>query len=127
MSKWIFITSFFITSCQGTPYVQGKRLYQQHCESCHMEDGSGLSALIPDLKTSTLLDAPELICLVYTGKKDSIVSGSTYLLREMPSFKHLSATELTNIVNYIRHQWQRPFQEQSILETQEGLQGCNPN
>lgn len=105
--------------------MQGKRLYQLHCETCHMEDGSGLSALIPDLKKSTFVDSPEFICLVYSGKKDSVFSGSTYLIREMPSFKHLSATELNNIINYIRYQWRQPFQEQTILETQEELKKCN--
>ena len=50
-----FLTISVIFSCNDSPYMQGKRLYLANCANCHMEDGSGLSALIPSIQKSVYL------------------------------------------------------------------------
>jgi len=127
MNNWLFFIFLFLFSCHDTPYVQGKRLYQSQCAHCHMDDGSGLSNLIPDLKKSTLTRQPEFVCLLVNGKKDSIISGDTYILKEMPSFRHLSTTEMTNIINYINHAWFDHFREKTITETSQEAKSCLNN
>jgi len=49
---------------------------------------------------------------------------STYLLKEMPSFSHLSATEVTNIINFINYKWQPSFKEITILDVEQALKTC---
>lgn len=111
-------------SCNESPYMQGKRLYTARCANCHMEDGSGLSKLIPSLTVSTLLGDPSMACLIAHGLRDTIYRDSVYLPREMPAFSGLSSTEVTNIINFINHKWHKPFRETTILEVEEALKNC---
>lgn len=116
---------FFITGCSETPYIQGNRLYTQHCQNCHMVDGTGLSNLIPALNTSQHLGQAAVSCIIKNGMRDTIWKDATYLLKEMPSFKFLSATEVANIVNYINHKWNKDFKEFTIIDIQTALDNCN--
>ncbi|MBK8620845.1 MAG: cytochrome c [Saprospiraceae bacterium] len=124
MNKICFLALILLASCQDTPYQQGKRLYTANCANCHMDDGSGLSKMIPALSTSTLTYSPEFVCLLYTGKNDTIFEGSSFLVKEMPSFKQLSSTEVTNIINYVNHSFLKEFKEKTILETTNDLKNC---
>jgi hypothetical protein len=89
-----------------------------------MEDGSGLANMIPALQSSRITYSPEVVCLLYNGKQDTIFEGQTFLVKEMPSFRHLSATEITNIINYVNHRFLPDFREKSIKSVEEELTGC---
>jgi hypothetical protein len=89
-----------------------------------MEDGSGLSTLIPSLQKSSYLSKPEVACILRNGLRDTIFKDSTFLLREMPSFKKFSATEITNIVNFVNHTWSSNFKETTITEIENVLKTC---
>lgn len=118
----IFLTT--VIACNSSPYMQGKRLYTAKCQNCHMEDGSGLAALIPPLNSSILLGKPQMACILKNGIRDTIFKDSTFLLREMPAFTSFSATEVTNIVNFINHSWKPDFREITILEISAALDSC---
>ena len=90
-----------LAGCGDTTYMQGKRLYAVNCQNCHMEDGSGLGGLIPALSSSVQIGSTNFACIIKNGLNDTIFQDSTYLLKQMPSFKKFSATEITNIVNYV--------------------------
>jgi len=119
-----FLSITIILSCNDSPYMQGKRLYLANCANCHMEDGSGLSTLIPSLQKSSYLGKPEVACILRNGLRDTIFKDSTFLLREMPSFKKFSATEITNIVNFVNHTWSSNFKETTITEIENVLKTC---
>lgn len=112
------------TGCHESPYMQGKRLYESHCQSCHMEDGQGLSRMIPSLATSSLLGKREFSCVIILGKKDTIQNQTSFLVQEMPAFQSLTTTELTNLVNYMQHRWQVNFKETTIREMEETVSFC---
>lgn len=118
----ILILSF--SGCSESPYMQGKRLYAANCQNCHMEDGTGLASLIPPLTSSTKLGNAAIACILKNGIRDTIRQDSTFLVREMPAFSKFSATEVTNIINYINHQWHKPFKEQTILDVESALKDC---
>lgn len=118
------VLSLIVISCNSTPYMQGQRLYTAKCQNCHMEDGSGLAALIPPLNSSRLLGSPAVACILKNGIRDTLFKDSTFLVREMPSFASLSTTEVTNIINYINHSWYPQFKEINILEVQAVLDTC---
>jgi mono/diheme cytochrome c family protein len=120
----VALFGLYFISCHSTPYMQGKRLYAIHCSNCHMDDGSGLSALIPALNSSKYLGSSDIACVLYSGIRDTIFDDTTYLLREMPSFKAMSTTEITNIVNFVNHSWAPEFKESSILDIQKSLKNC---
>ena len=121
----VVVISSILVSCNESPYMQGKRLYDAKCQNCHMEDGSGLSLLIPSLSSSVYLGNVHLACILKNGIRDTIFKDSTFLIKEMPSFSRLSATEVTNIINYIDHRWKEPFKEISILEVENQLINCD--
>jgi hypothetical protein len=89
-----------------------------------MEDGQGLSRMIPSLATSSLLGKPEFCCVIILGKKDTIKNNVSYLAQEMPAFQSFTTTELTNLVNYMQHRWQSDFAETSIREMEEMVSFC---
>lgn len=120
----ILLLILTVSACNDSPYMQGKRLYTARCANCHMEDGTGLSRLIPPLATSKLMGGAAMACVIANGLRDTIFRDSVYLPREMPAFKGLSSTEVTNIINYINHTWHKPFTETTILEVEEALKAC---
>jgi hypothetical protein len=89
-----------------------------------MEDGSGLANLIPPIKNSAYLGKVGMVCVLYRGLQDTVWRDSTYLVKYMPSFKQLSATEYTNLINYINHQWYPSFKEIHLPEVEEALKDC---
>ncbi len=118
----IFI--LLIVGCNETKYMQGKRLYEAKCQNCHMEDGSGLVALIPPLNSSSLLGNVSMACLIRNGIQDTIFRDSTFLVKEMPAFKKFTAAELTNIMNYVNSTWHKSFKEITIIETEAAIKNC---
>ncbi len=113
-----------VLSCNDSPYMQGKYIYDDLCQNCHMEDGSGLEKLIPALSESSLLGSSGMVCVIKNGIQDTITRNGSQLVREMPSYSKLSITEVTNIINYINHRWDKDFKETTIIEVQEALGTC---
>ena len=94
----VLFGSLLLTACQSERFVQGKRLYEAHCQSCHLENGKGLGELYPALPLSTYLSSnvSELPCLIISGKKSTKLA-----TLEMPANPHLSDAELLNLMNYM--------------------------
>lgn len=90
-----------------------------------MPDGSGLEQVIPAISESTVLGSAAMVCIIKNGIQDTIIRNNGQLIREMPSYSQLSVTEVTNIINYINHRWDKNFRETTILEVQEALKLCD--
>jgi mono/diheme cytochrome c family protein len=120
----VFILGLVISSCNESPYMQGKYMYDGLCQNCHMADGSGLEQLIPALSESSLLGSPAMVCIIKNGIQDTMTRNGAQLVREMPSYSKLSITEVTNIINYINYRWDKNFKETTIIEVQEALGKC---
>lgn len=91
-------------SCSYTPKNQGQALYEEHCQSCHMEEGQGLGELIPPIKGADwVLQDPALIgCVIKNGMEGPVVVNGTTYNKPMPGNKLLSEVDLANLVNYVR-------------------------
>jgi mono/diheme cytochrome c family protein len=90
-------------SCDYKPRNQGKALYAQHCQSCHMDSGEGLGKLFPPVKNSDYLlaNTTELACLIRHGIDGEIsVNGIDYD-GQMAGNRQLTDVEITNLVHYI--------------------------
>lgn len=96
-------------------YASGKRLYAQFCEVCHGDDGEGLQSLGAPLNESQWVtgDKNKLISIILYGLTGPIkVGDKLYQVPEvggeMPAFAHndaLGNSDLTSLINYIRHAW----------------------
>lgn len=98
----------FLLSCQLSPepFKEGAQLYRKNCLSCHGDRLQGLGQLYPsltdELKLKTL--RKDMPCLIQYGRLNSLDSSNKNLIQNiMPSFRHLDAVEITNLLNYLNH------------------------
>lgn len=100
------VVTVLAIACNTEPYAQGRRLYEVHCQNCHMEDGQGLENVIPPLaQADYLLDHQELIpCIILRGQEGEITVNGVVYDQYMPG-KDYNAVQLTNLVNYINNAW----------------------
>jgi mono/diheme cytochrome c family protein len=116
-----------LTQCFTDKQNQGQRLYEANCQSCHMEDGSGLRGLIPPLAKADFLQKhrDELPCIIRNGIKGNItVNGVTYN-QPMPGVEKMREDEITNLLNYIQTNFGNNNERYTFPEVEEMLENCN--
>jgi hypothetical protein len=112
-------------SCtDNSVYVQGERLYGYHCASCHMDDGSGLKAIIPNIQQTDYLGAKldSLPCLIRHGKAGYTVEDS--ILVEMPPNYKLTEFEVNNLINFLLKNWTDKDTLYTVTHTADLLDQC---
>ncbi len=84
--------------CQNEKYAHGKRSYIAYCGDCHMEDGSGVADLYPQLNRQSIVDRyQEIPCIIRKG----IYNDSSLI--KMPAHPKMTNVDITNIINYITY------------------------
>jgi mono/diheme cytochrome c family protein len=128
----IFFNTFLLTAilglsaCEPNTFQEGERLYKAQCANCHMDDGIGLSALIPPIAGSDYLPANRdiLPCIIRYGLKDTIVvNGKTYA-EIMPGVAKLTDVQITNLLNFINNSWGNQNGLYRLEEVQATLEEC---
>ncbi len=118
---------FSLLSCEeGNTYKQGKILYENFCENCHMADGTGLEAVIPPLANSDFLQKNQhlLPCMIENGVNGEMVVNGVTFNTEMPGTPQLTEFEITNVINYINTAWGNNYPIQKHLPVREALTKC---
>jgi len=114
----LFVLLF--SRCDRNPFPQGERLYNAHCASCHMEDGTGLVAWYPPLKKSDYLlkNQSMLPCIIRFGLEESITVNGVVFDLPMDGFPQLDEAEINNLINFISSRWgdKRFVQPETISE-----------
>ena len=115
----------FLGSCEQETYMQGKRLYEAHCQNCHAEDGVGLSKLIPPLAKSDYLrdHQSKITCIIRNGQNEKIVVNGIEYQQEMPG-KKFTEVQVTNIINYINHAWGNDFGVTTLQKVTNEIRNC---
>lgn len=84
-----------------------------------MRDGTGLPPMYPDLPSSTLINIniDQLPCLIRNGRTSEYMDNVA-----MPGIP-INEIEMTNLINYISHQWgdEKVISMQSVKQQ---LQTC---
>ena len=85
-----------------------------------MEDGQGLSKLIPSLHNIESLSLTRQACIIKNGYNADSLGES---MRVMPALKSISPPDLTNLINYINWKWgeQKVY---DLNEVKQALEGC---
>ncbi len=118
-----------LAGCETYPYQQGKILYTNFCENCHMADGSGLKALRPPLAGADYLakNTSEIPCIIRNGIKGEMTVNGTVYNTEMAGIERLTEFEITNIINYIHTSWGNDLPIVEHLQVREWLKPCEKN
>ncbi|MFD2515096.1 c-type cytochrome [Pontibacter locisalis] len=122
------VALFTLTQCFTEKQNQGKRLYEANCQSCHMEDGSGLRGVIPPIAGADYLQKhrEELPCLIRHGLEGSIVVNGVEYNQPMPGAMSLREDEITNLLNYIQTNFGNNNERYTFPEVEQLLQACPP-
>ncbi len=115
-----------LTQCFTKKKDEGKRLYEQHCQSCHMEDGSGLKGLIPPLAQADYLQAHrnDLPCIIRHGMDGSIVVNGVEYNKAMPGVESMRQDQVTNLLNYIQTNFGNNNPRYTMPEVEQLLETC---
>ncbi|MBK8566391.1 MAG: cytochrome c [Saprospiraceae bacterium] len=121
-----FAFALLIWACNQNPYEQGKILYTNFCENCHMADGTGLKGLIPPLAGADFLkNSPEAVpCIIRAGYKGKMTVNGQVYETEMAGIVKLSDFEITNIINYIHTAWGNDLPIVQLQQVREWLEPC---
>lgn len=92
-----------------------------------MEDGKGLSQLIPSLENSKyLIKNQEILpCIIRYGIKSKVADHSDEVQLSMPAHPQLNEIEILNICNYINNAWGNELEQISMNELKSRLNNCN--
>ena len=113
-------------SCQQNRFQQGAVLYENFCANCHMENGQGLGELYPPLAGADYLKNhfDEVPCIIQNGMKGPVlVNGVTYDMEMLP-IPQLGEVEISNIMNFMNHEWELQQAFTNPTEVKERLNSC---
>ncbi|QMU29117.1 c-type cytochrome [Adhaeribacter radiodurans] len=111
-----------------TPAISdsGEQLYEQHCASCHMQDGSGLRRLIPPLANADYLIKyrRQLPYLIKHGMEAGITVNGQQYQQKMPGAETLTPDQITNLLNFVQTNFGNNNERFTIPEVAAMLDSC---
>lgn len=104
----------------------GALLYEAHCQNCHQDDGTGLKALIPPLKSADWLayNQDTLACIIRHGMDGPMTVNGKFFDEKMPANEQLTEGQIMNIINFINNEWGNDYGRQSLRDVQQSLEDC---
>lgn len=123
----------FITSCQSESeiyyaryFVNGKGIYEKHCQNCHAAGGAGLGMLIPPLTDTTFLkqNKNRLSCIIKYGQSGKISVNSKIYDGTMPGEDHLSDIEIAAVITYITNSFGNKQVVYDVNDVSKDLKEC---
>ena len=108
-------------------FVQGEKLYLQHCSNCHQKNGGGLGLLYPPLDTSDYMQnhLEDVVCLIRNGKNgELIVNGKNYN-QAMPGIASLTDLEIAEITTFIYNSWSHESGIVDVTKVSKILSTCD--
>ena len=107
-------------------YINGKRLYIEHCSNCHQKDGSGLASLYPPIHNSGYFKSgpDSTICIIRNGIEGKIIVNGISYNQPMPGHKDLTVLEIAELVTYLYSTWGEEDKIFSTVEVYQILENC---
>jgi cytochrome c551 len=107
-------------------YIQGEKLYTQHCSNCHQKNGKGLGLVYPPLDSSDYMTQQfaDALCLMRYGKSGAMVVNGKEFNQPMPGIPTLSDLEIAEIATYIYNTWSHKRGIVDVKTAQATLADC---
>ena len=121
----ILLVLMIFRSCSRPPQ-KGKVVYQNHCASCHGNEGEGFRNLIPPLTDSNYLDANQdnFACIVGYGMDQEVIVNGTSYTQPMAGIEQLTPTQIANVANYVYGRWSTTKKKFTPKEIETLLGNC---
>lgn len=115
------------TGCFSNRQNEGATLYQNHCSSCHGEQGQGLRRLIPPVAASDYVaqNRAGLPCLIRRGMKGDMVVNGIHYNQVMAGHEDLTDSQITNLLNFVQRSWGNQNEPYTVREVSELLAPCH--
>ena len=100
-----FILFIFLQPLPKESMERGKKVYDQYCMPCHMQDGTGVPRLNPPLvKTSYVLgDKKTIIEIVIKGFDAQVEIEGEYYQNAMAPHDFLTDEQIADVATYVRN------------------------
>ncbi len=100
-----FILCIFLQPLPKESMERGKKVYDQYCMSCHMQDGTGVPRLNPPLvKTSYVIgDKTTIIEIVLKGFDAQVEIEGEYYQNTMAPHDFLTDEQIADVTTYVRN------------------------
>ena len=100
-----FILLIFLQPLPKESMERGKKVYDQYCMPCHMQDGTGVPRLNPPLvKTSYVLgDKKTIIEIVLKGFDAQVEIEGEYYQNAMAPHDFLTDEQIADVATYVRN------------------------
>jgi mono/diheme cytochrome c family protein len=104
----LIIALIFFVFLQPLPkesMERGKKVYDQYCMSCHMQDGTGVPRLNPPLvKTSYVIsDKKTIIEIILKGFDAQVEIEGEYYQNTMAPHDFLTDEQIADVATYVRN------------------------
>ena len=101
----IILLSIFVQPLPKDSMERGKKVFDQYCMPCHMQDGSGVPRLNPPLiKTSYVIgDKKGFIEIVLKGFDAQVEIEGEYYQNVMAPHDFLTDEQVADVVTYVRN------------------------
>lgn len=88
-----------------TSLVNGKKVYQKNCLTCHQANGGGVPKMNPPLVNAAFVkgDKTKLIQWVLLGSTEKVPIDGKYYSNNMPAQAGLKDQEIADVLTYIRN------------------------
>ena len=100
-----FILLIFLQPLPKESMERGKKVFEQYCMPCHMQDGAGVPRLNPPLiKTSYVLgDKKTIIEIVLKGFDAEVEIEGEYYQNAMAPHDFLTDEQIADVATYVRN------------------------
>lgn len=108
-------------------YVNGKGLYEKHCQNCHGRDGKGLSKLYPPLTDATYLikNKALLACIIKHGQNKQVLVHEEVYDTPMPGNEALADIEIAQIIVYMTNSFGNKQDFYDARQVTANLKNCH--
>jgi mono/diheme cytochrome c family protein len=106
--------------------VAGAAIYRDLCSACHLEDGTGVAYLIPDLAQSSSVASrePTTVVRVVIHGAQSVATSAEPTGPSMPAFGwQLTDAQIAAVATYIRNSWGHAAPATAVSEVHKARSG----
>lgn len=109
LSMLFIVAGNFIVTAQSSmvkaQLINGKKVYQKNCLTCHQANGGGVPKMNPPLINAAFVkgDKQKLIQWVLLGSTEKVPIDGKYYSNNMPAQATLKDQDIADVLTYIRN------------------------